>query len=144
MVKKEKTSFIQLEPIEVTADGGEYYSTNDVDIVGLEIAKTLEDYHVLLSQIIRKIREFSDEELDRLAEVVSRPWTAPRGPKRNIKRDVEVIENYLLKKEGSVRVPRKIAIGEIAEKYGMNLEAAAKYYDRLSGNGKAKKAKKAK
>ena len=59
MAKKEKTSSMQLEPIEVTAEGGEYYSMNDIYMVGLEVAETIEDYHAQLSHIIKKFENLA-------------------------------------------------------------------------------------
>ena len=59
MAKKEKTFSMQIEPIEVTADGGECYSMNDLDMVGLEFAETIEDYHAQLSHIIKKFENLA-------------------------------------------------------------------------------------
>ena len=142
MAKIEKTSSMQIEPIEVTADGGEYYSMNDIDMVELEFAETIEDYHAQLSQIIKKIRGFNDEELDRLAELVFRPWKRRRGRPDNKLRDVRILEKHFVRKEGEPRTPRKIAIEQIQKEHRLGYEAALSIYKRLSGVKKNRKKEK--
>ena len=108
------------------------------DIFLIENAKSAKEFHERLAQIIPRVPKFIDKELEYLAKVVAKPWQGKRGPKFKDARLFAIKIQYELKNSSKRRVD---AINEIAERYRLNPEAAAKLYDKAIGPRPKKKEK---
>jgi hypothetical protein len=103
----------------------------DIELDFLKSAPTIDYYHATLSKIIMRTPDFSEEQLKRLAQIVSLPWTAPRGRRAEEKRHFEVIDFYLQKIIDGKNVTRREMLDYMMAKYKLSEETAVKEFNLL-------------
>ena len=109
------------------------------DLEEINEAESRKEYQLLLSEIIWQVPKFNHDELGYLSNLIKSPPKFRSGPKFKTARDIEILEEYFVHKEGETIKLRKVIISEIMEKYGLTHENAAKLYNKLRPKTATKK-----
>ena len=103
----------------------------DIGMHEIENAKTSNEFYQLISDLIKYVPDFNDQQIIRLAEIVKHEWKPKRGAGTKEYRDMEIEQHWMRMKCEGKPFTRKEMIEYIMTNYKVTADAATKIFNKI-------------
>lgn len=103
----------------------------DIRLHELEIINDREQFYTLVSNLIKHVKDFNDEQVLKLSKIVKHEWRPKRGAGTKDERDHEIWMYWKTMNTDGRSISRQEMLDYIIKKYKLTLDAAIKIFNKI-------------
>jgi hypothetical protein len=97
----------------------------------IEDAKTSKEFYLKISNLIKSVHDFNEEQVTRLADIIKNEWKPKRGAGSKKDRDEEIWIHWRMMNTEERLMTRLEMINYIMTQYKVTFDAAAKIFNKI-------------
>jgi hypothetical protein len=103
----------------------------DIYMYEIESAKTAKEFYQRISDLMKYVPDFNDQQIIRLAEIVKHVWKPKRGASTKEDRDRKIWLHWRMMNIDGREMSRQEMINYIMTEYKLTVDAATKIFNKI-------------